>query len=312
MMPFRNKPIIDVQTRNLSFLQTAKDLKILGIKNNVFFLQLFDPALQGIDPHNPHLPEEIQMRIINECLINPWYFLREVVRIPEQGGSGIPYQLNSLIAMIKDRASNVFVAGIIGRQAYAFLGWGQKIPRYSLSLMDAVMKVTFPAISRLQNNKDFVKKYKGIGEAKAINIIAALELGRRRQETTPLERIAIRSSKDAFLVLNPLLADLPHEEFWILLCNRAGKVIHKHSIGRGGVTSVVVDARLVIKYALEHLASSIILCHNHPSGNLKPSSEDIKLTQRVKDAAALFEIVISDHLIIGDNNYYSFADEGIL
>ncbi len=160
--------------------------------------------------------------------------------------------------------------------------------------------------------KDFVKKYKGIGEAKAINIIAALELGRRRQETTPLERIAIRSSKDAFSVLNPLLADLPHEEFWILLCNRAGKVIHKHSIGRGGITSVVVDARLVIKYALEHLASSIILCHNHPSGNLKPSSEDIKLTQRVKDAAALFEIVISDHLIIGDNNYYSFADEGIL
>jgi DNA repair protein RadC len=160
--------------------------------------------------------------------------------------------------------------------------------------------------------KDLVNKYKGVGEAKAINIIAALELGRRRQSVDPLERAAIKSSKDAYQVLYPLVADLPHEEFWIVLCNRANKVIHKQFIGRGGVASVVVDAKIVMKCALEHLASSIILCHNHPSGNLKPSAEDIRLTKTVKEAASLFDISIIDHIIVCDNAYYSFADEGIL
>lgn len=160
--------------------------------------------------------------------------------------------------------------------------------------------------------KDLVKKYKGIGEAKAINIIAALELGRRRQDTDPLQRPTILSSKDSFNYLYPLVADLPHEEFWIVLCNRANKVIHSQSIGRGGVTSVVVDVKIVLKCALEHLATSIVLCHNHPSGNLKPSNEDIKLTNKLKDACTVFDITVTDHLIIGDMKYYSFADEGIL
>ncbi len=160
--------------------------------------------------------------------------------------------------------------------------------------------------------KDLVKNYKGVGEAKAINIVAALELGRRRQETDPIERALISSSKDAFLILHPLLADLPYEEFWIVLCNRANKVIHKQSVGRGGVHSVVADVRIIMKCALDHFATSIILCHNHPSGNLKPSQEDIKLTSKVKEAARLFEMIVSDHIIIGDNGYYSFADEGIL
>jgi DNA repair protein RadC len=157
-----------------------------------------------------------------------------------------------------------------------------------------------------------VKKYKGVGEAKAINIIAALELGRRRQDTDPLQRSTIKSSKDAFNILYPLVADLPHEEFWILLCNRANKVIHSLSIGRGGVASVVVDVKIILKSALEHLASSIVLCHNHPSGNLKPSNEDIKITKRLQEAGALLDITVIDHLIIGDMHYYSFADEGIL
>ena len=160
--------------------------------------------------------------------------------------------------------------------------------------------------------KELVKKYKGIGEAKAINIIAALELGRRRQDTDPLERSTIKTSKDAFNILYPLVADLPHEEFWILLCNRANKVIHSQSIGRGGVASVAVDVKIILKSALEHLASSIVLCHNHPSGNLKPSNEDIKITKRLKEAGALLDITVIDHIIIGDMNYYSFADEGIL
>ncbi len=159
---------------------------------------------------------------------------------------------------------------------------------------------------------DFVKKYKGIGTAKAITIVAALELGRRRQHTTPLERIAITSSKDVFNYLYGTMADLPHEEFWILLCNRSNKVMDKIQIGQGGLSSVVVDTKIIIRHALERLASAIILCHNHPSGNLKPSNEDINLTKRVKEAAALLDIRILDHIIIGDMNYYSFADEGML
>lgn len=159
---------------------------------------------------------------------------------------------------------------------------------------------------------DFVKKYKGIGTAKAITIVAALELGRRRQHTTPLERIAITSSKDVFNYLYGTMADLPHEEFWILLCNRSNKVMDKIQIGQGGLSSVVVDTKIIIRHALERLASAIILCHNHPSGNLKPSNEDINLTKRVKEAAALLDFRILDHIIIGDMNYYSFADEGML
>jgi len=157
-----------------------------------------------------------------------------------------------------------------------------------------------------------IKNYKGIGEAKAINIVAALELGRRRESTEPIQRQIISSSKDAYQILYPFVADLPHEEFWILICNRSNKVIHKEIIGKGGIHSVVVDARLVLKSAILHSASSIVLCHNHPSGNLKPSKEDILLTQNVKDAAKLFEISLLDHIIVGDNAYFSFADEGLI
>jgi len=160
--------------------------------------------------------------------------------------------------------------------------------------------------------KDLVKKYKGIGEAKAINIIAALELGRRRQSTEALEKASVNSSREAFNILYPILADLPHEEFWVIFCNRANKVIGTQFIGRGGLSAVVADTKIIFRHAVEQMASSMILCHNHPSGNLKPSQEDIRLTIRVKEAAILFDMVVSDHLIIGDNAYYSFADEGIL
>lgn len=160
--------------------------------------------------------------------------------------------------------------------------------------------------------KDYIKKYKGIGEAKAINIVAALELGRRRQYTEPLERITIKSSKDAFNYMYSFMADLPHEEFWILLCSHSNRIIDKQLIGRGGLASVVVDPKIIMRYALDTFASAIVLCHNHPSGNLKPSNEDIKLTKKVKDAAQFFDIKVLDHIIIGDMNYYSFADECIL
>jgi DNA repair protein RadC len=157
-----------------------------------------------------------------------------------------------------------------------------------------------------------LKKFKGIGEAKAITIIAALELGRRRKEVDVQKQDVVKTSKDAYAHIAPKLSDLPHEEFWILLLNRNNKIIRTELVGRGGVSGTVADVRLILKSAVEHLASSIVLSHNHPSGNLQPSKEDINLTQKVKQAATLFDIQVIDHIIVGDANYYSFADEGLL
>jgi len=157
--------------------------------------------------------------------------------------------------------------------------------------------------------KDLMK-FKGIGEAKAISIIAALEIGRRRKNEDTLEKEKITSSKQAYEIIKPVLEDLPHEEFWIILLNQANKVISKHLIGRGGIAETTADIRIIFKLALENLASGVILCHNHPSGNLTPSKSDINLTNKITEASVLFNISILDHLIIGDSNYYSFRDEG--
>jgi DNA repair protein RadC len=155
-------------------------------------------------------------------------------------------------------------------------------------------------------------KFKGIGEAKAISIIAALDLGRRRNEQTTPERESITSSRQAFNLLHPILADLPHEEFWLIFLNRANKVIKKQSVSKGGVAGTVVDAKMIFKPAVENLASSVILCHNHPSGNRTPSQEDIMLTRKIKEAGRVLDISVHDHIIIANDTYYSFADEGFL
>lgn len=165
-------------------------------------------------------------------------------------------------------------------------------------------------LAKLQLND--LKKFKGVGEAKAVTIAAALEIGRRRTDEQSDDKVQITSSKIAYQLFNALLSDLPHEEFWILFLNRNNRVIQKSCISKGGVSGTVVDVRLILKPAIECLASGIILGHNHPSGNLKPSQEDIQLTQKVKQAAKLIDISLMDHLIIGDQNYYSFADEGII
>ena len=155
-------------------------------------------------------------------------------------------------------------------------------------------------------------KFKGIGEAKAITIAAALELGRRRQLSDIKERPQIKSSKDAYDVIAPILLDLPHEEFWILLLNRANRVMHRVCISKGGVAGTVVDSKIIFLRAIEHLASSIILCHNHPSGNLRPSQADLDITRKLKSAGQTLDIAVLDHLIISENGYYSFADKGVL
>jgi DNA repair protein RadC len=155
-------------------------------------------------------------------------------------------------------------------------------------------------------------KFRGIGEAKAISIVAALELGRRRKETEIVKREKITTSKDAYEAMKSKMLDLPHEEFWLLILNRANAIVRKELISRGGVTGTVVDTKIIFKTAVEHYASSIIICHNHPSGNLKPSEADIRITKSIQEAGKIMEIPLIDHLIITDTAYYSFADEGMI
>jgi DNA repair protein RadC len=155
-------------------------------------------------------------------------------------------------------------------------------------------------------------KVPGIGEARAITLIAALELGRRRKEQLRPEKITITSSADSYEVLRPYLLDVPYEEFWVLLLNRANHVMRVDKVSQGGVAGTVADPKIIFKQALEHLASSIILAHNHPSGNRRPSQADITLTRKLRDAGTLLDLPILDHLIFTDDGYYSFADEGIL
>ncbi|VAW27623.1 UPF0758 family protein [hydrothermal vent metagenome] len=154
-----------------------------------------------------------------------------------------------------------------------------------------------------------LKKFKGIGEAKAINIVSALELGRRRKDADYPKVTKITSPKSVYDIMRPYLQDVPHEEFWILLLNQANQLLKPVAISQGGVSGTVADSKLIFKTALEHLASSIILVHNHPSGNLKPSRQDINLTKRLKEAGKIVEIPVLDHLIYTDSGYLSMADE---
>lgn len=154
-----------------------------------------------------------------------------------------------------------------------------------------------------------LKKHKGIGQARAVTILAALELGRRRSASSTHEAEKINCSSDAFKLMHPILGDLVHEEFWILLLNRSHKIIAIKRISQGGITGTVTDIRMILKLALDNLATSIILCHNHPSGNLQPSDADISITQRINDSGNIMDIALLDHIIIGGSHYYSFADE---
>ena len=146
---------------------------------------------------------------------------------------------------------------------------------------------------------DDLLKFNGIGPAKAITIIAALELGRRRNLAEAEQKVQIKSSRDIYEVMYPLIADLPNEEFWVLHLNKANRII-----------DTVVDVKIILKSALQKLASAMILVHNHPSGNLTPSDADLSITKKLRDAATYLEIMVLDHVIIGDKNYYSFADNG--
>jgi DNA repair protein RadC len=175
-------------------------------------------------------------------------------------------------------------------------------------------------LARVNNNLNALGKLEiadltkihGIGNARAVTIAAALELGRRRKLTEIPEVIQIKCSKDVADIFQPILSDLLHEEFWILFLNRSNRVISRMKLSQGGISGTVTDVRLVMKKAIETLASGIIVCHNHPSGNLNPSESDSKITQKIKEAGNLLDIQLLDHLIISDKDYYSFADNGLI
>lgn len=155
-------------------------------------------------------------------------------------------------------------------------------------------------------------QFRGIGEARAVAITAALELGRRRKEEDICEKPCIQSSRDAFSIMQPIMGDLMHEEFWILLLNRSNRLIEVLRTSQGGISGTVTDIRMILKNAILHSASSMVLCHNHPSGNLKPSKADMEITKKMSEASKLMDIKVLDHLIMVDRNYFSFADEGLL
>ena len=157
-----------------------------------------------------------------------------------------------------------------------------------------------------------LKSYRGMGEAKAIGIIAALELGRRRNTNEIIEKKKIMASRDVFMLFHPILSDLPHEEFWILFLNNSCRIMDMQRLSVGGMENTSVDVRLIMKMSIEHLASRIVLCHNHPSGNIIPSKQDITVTRKIKEGGALLDITLIDHVIVAHDEYYSFADEGTL
>lgn len=185
--------------------------------------------------------------------------------------------------------------------------------RSALDLARDVMKLAKNNVEELANlTINDLKKVAGIGEAKAINIIAAIELGARVKLTHRKETNMIKSSEDAYKFFRPILEDKKFEEFWIVTLNQRNQVINKHQISEGGVAATIADPRKIFKLAIDDLASGIILSHNHPSGALRPSDPDIKLTEKLKRGGLDLDVKVLDHIIISSEGYYSFADEGMM
>lgn len=185
--------------------------------------------------------------------------------------------------------------------------------RSALGLAQELLRAVegdLPALSRL-SVKDCMK-IKGIGKVKAITLAAALELGRRRQSGDILKKPVIKNSADAAKILQPLLADLNHEIFMVLFLNAANQVLHSETISQGGTKGTVVDPKIVLRKAIEQAASYLVLCHNHPSGNLNPSNQDNMLTKKICEVARLLDIIVLDHLIVSSHGFFSFADQGLI
>lgn len=161
-------------------------------------------------------------------------------------------------------------------------------------------------------SQEELQSIKGIGEAKAIRILSAIELGKRRQAAPLPVKKSVSCSRDAYQLIRAELSELPREEFWVLLLSRSNRLMEKVKISQGGVSGTITDIRIILQSAFSKLASAMILCHNHPSGNLKPSQADLKITKKISEAAKLMDISVLDHIIVGDEAYFSFADENLL
>jgi DNA repair protein RadC len=183
----------------------------------------------------------------------------------------------------------------------------------AVELSRRILGVFENSLNRLgkQTVKELMQ-FRGIGEARAVAITAALELGRRRKEEAVCEKPCVNSSRDAYTIMQPIMGDLMHEEFWILLLNRSNRLIEVLRTSQGGISGTVTDIRMILKNAILHSASSMVLCHNHPSGNLKPSKADMDITKKMTEAARLMDVKVLDHIIMADRNYFSFADEGLM
>jgi DNA repair protein RadC len=201
--------------------------------------------------------------------------------------------------------SNAELLGILissGTKDKSAVDLGRELLALVNNNLNSLGKLTIADLTRIH----------GIGNARAVTIAAALELGRRRKLAEIPEVVQIKCSKDVADIFQPILSDLLHEEFWVLFLNRSNRVIGRMKLSQGGISGTVTDVRLVMKKAIETLASGIIVCHNHPSGNLNPSESDSKITQKIKEAGNLLDIQLLDHLIISDKDYYSFADNGLI
>ncbi|MBC7382182.1 MAG: DNA repair protein RadC [Bacteroidia bacterium] len=210
-----------------------------------------------------------------------------------------------LILRGRQNLSNAELLAILiatGTKDCSAIDLGQRVLQFANNRLNEIGKLQV---------KDLIK-IKGIGEAKAITIVAAMELGRRRKEEEAIQSPKMTCSSDAYLHFEYILEDLPHEEFWIMFLSRNNSIIGKRQVSTGGISSTVVDPKIIYKYALDAMASGIVLCHNHPSGSVQPSKQDILLTRKLIDAGRLLDIFVSDHLIIGNKKYFSFADEGMM
>ncbi|NNC70565.1 MAG: DNA repair protein RadC [Flavobacteriaceae bacterium] len=210
-----------------------------------------------------------------------------------------------LLSKGKDALSNAELIAILlgsGSKNESAVDLAKRMLNFSENNLNTFSKLTV---------NDLIK-FKGVGEAKAITIITALELSRRCRLEDALQQDLITSNKVMFEIMHPLLGELAHEEFWIIYLNNANKVLHKMQHSKGGLTGTLVDMRLIFKKAVELLATGIILCHNHPSGKLKPSESDKKLTQKIKLAGEALDIKVLDHLIITEKDYFSFIDSNLL
>lgn len=185
---------------------------------------------------------------------------------------------------------------------------------------DSAVELARKILASVENNwqnlsklsiKDLMK-FKGIGEAKAISVAATLEIGRRKASQEMPEKTSISSAKDSYNIFSQHLSDLRTEEFWAIFLNQKNQIVYKTQISKGGISGTLVDVRVLFRIALEHFATSIIVAHNHPSGSLKPSLEDVQITKSIKNAGEILNVTLLDHLIIGDNSFLSFAEEGLL